>query len=231
MKTVLSLTVLSFFLVVTGVLAQPKIDVVGGTQLDMGDVFQGHKAERVLTIKNTGKDTLKISDVHAQCGCTAAMMTDADKRLAPGQTGKLSISFNTSSYSGKVSKQVYVTSNDTSNTRLTVTFTTNVLNVLIFEPKMLSFDNMKLDSTYTKTVTITNPSSKVAVKIASADSKSPMLTITLMKNELMPGESTQMQAVYKATKTGTYQGQVEFTTDNQVQQKVNLSYYAWINRK
>ena len=231
MKTVFSITVLTFLLVFAGALAQPKIEVVGGTQLDMGDVFQGHKADKVLSIKNVGKDTLKITDVHAQCGCTAAMMTDADKHLAPGQTGKLSISFNTSSYNGKVSKQVYVTSNDTSNARLTVTFTTNVLNVLTFEPRMVSFDNMKLDSLYTKTVTVTNPSGKSAVKIASIDTKSPMLTMTLMKNDLMPGESTQMQCVFKATKTGTFQGVAEVTTDNQVQAKVNFNYYAWINRK
>ena len=231
MKTLFSVVVLTFFLVFAKSWAQPKIEVVGGTQLDMGDVFQGHKAERVLTIKNVGKDTLKISDVHAQCGCTAAMMTDADKQLGPGQVGKLSISFNTSSYSGKVSKQVYVASNDTGNARLTVTFTTNVMNVVLFEPKMLSFDNMKLDSTYTKTITVTNPSSKAALKITSIETKNPSLTMTLMKNTLMPGESTQLQAVFKPTKTGTIQGVAEVTTDNQVQQKVNLNWYAWINKK
>jgi len=231
MKTTFSIIVLAFMAFFSAAMAQPKIEVVGGTQLDMGDVFQGHKAEKVLTIKNVGKDTLKISDVHAQCGCTAAMMSDADKHLAPGQTGKLSISFNTASYNGTVSKQVYVTSNDTGNSRLTVTFKTNVLNVLTFEPRMVSFDNMKLDSTYTKTITVTNPSSKASVKLVSIDTKSPLLTMTLMKNDLMPGESTQMQCVYKASKTGTFQGVAEITTDNQVQQKVNLNYYAWINRK
>jgi hypothetical protein len=151
----------AFLFVAAPLFAQPKIQIEEGTQLNFGDVFHGNKAEKVITIKNVGNDTLRITDVHAQCGCTATMMSDADKRLGPNQTGKLSISFNTTNYSGPVAKQVYITSNDTSNSRLTITFKTNVLEVLAYEPKVLSFDNMKLDSEYTRTVTITNPSSKV----------------------------------------------------------------------
>ena len=211
--------------------AQPKIQVVDGNQLDFGDVYHGNKAEKVITIKNIGTDTLRITDIHAQCGCTAAMMTDNDKRLGPNQSGKLSISFNTQNYSGPVSKQVYISSNDTGNSRLTITFKTNVMEVLGFEPKLLSFDNMKLDSTYTRTVTISNPSAKDPIKILSVESKNPMLKITLMKNQLMPGEKTQLQATFTPDKTGTFQGTIDFTTDHAITPKLSINFYAWVNRK
>ncbi len=227
-----------FFLLAAGVgfclsqlVAQPKIQIVEGTQLNFGEVYHGNKAEKVITIKNVGSDTLRINDIHAQCGCTAALMSDADKRLGPNQTGKLSIAFNTASYSGPVSKQVYITSNDTSNPKVTITFTTNVLEVLGFEPKLLSFDNMKVDSAYSKIVTIANPSPKEAVKILSVETKSPMLKLALMKNQLMPGEKTQLEATFKPDKSGTFQGTVDFTTDNAANPKISINFYAWVNKK
>jgi hypothetical protein len=212
--------------------AQPKIDVVGGTMLDFGDSYVGQKVSRIVTVKNTGKDTLHITDVKAQCGCTAALMSDADKIVPPHGTGKLSISFDTHNYGGtKVSKQVYISSNDTSQPRVTITFTTNVLKVLDVDPALLSFDNMKLDSTYTRTLTVGNPSPKNSLKIISVDPKVPEISVTLMKNELMPGEKTQLQAVYHATKTGTFQGMIELTTNDPVNPKISINYYAWVNKK
>jgi hypothetical protein len=219
-------------LAATTLFAQPKIEVVGGTTLDFGDAYTGQKVDHVLTVKNIGNDTLRIGDVHAQCGCTATMMSDKDKTLAPNSVGKVSISFDTHNYGGnRPTKQVYISSNDTSNPKVTVTFAVNVRNILETDPKIVSFDNMKLDSTYTRTVTITNPSQKERLKILSIDPKFPMLKVSLMKNELMPGEKTQLQAVFHPTKTGTFQGMIELTTDHSVQQKFNISFYAWVNKQ
>ena len=211
--------------------AQPKIKVLEGTQLNFGDVFNGKKAEKVISIQNVGTDTLRITEVRAQCGCTAALMNDADKRLGPNQTGKLSIAFDTHNYHGPVSKQVYISSNDTSNAKVTVTFTTNVIEVLQFDPRQFSFDNLKIDSSSSRTITITNPSDKTPVKILSIDCKSPALKLTVMKNQLMPGEKTQLQAVYTPDKSGTFQGDVEITTDHPVNPKLTIKYFAWVNRK
>jgi hypothetical protein len=232
MKRSFSLVWVTLFFAAAPLFAQPKLEVVGGTTLDLGDAFAGQKLDHIITVKNIGKDTLHISDVKAQCGCTAAMMSDQDKNLAPKAVGKLSISFDTRNYGGsKVSKQVYISSDDTSNPRMTVTFTANVVNILDMDPKILSFDNMKLDTSYTRTITITNPSAKNRLKILSVDPKFPMIKVTLMKNELMPGEKTQLQAVFTPTKTGTFQGLIELTTDHTVQPKFNISYYAWVNKK
>src|SRR5947207_6851631 len=118
-----------FFTCLSGALAQPKIQAPGGTTYDFGDAYTGNKVDRLITVRNAGTDTLRISEVKAQCGCTAAMMTQ--KSIPPGDSGKLSISFNTSGYGGsRPTKQVYITSNDTSQPKLTITFNVNVVNVL-----------------------------------------------------------------------------------------------------
>jgi hypothetical protein len=194
-------------------------------------VFHGKKAEKIVMVKNIGTDTLRITEVRTQCGCTAAMMSENDKRLGPNQVGQLSIAFDTHNYTGQVSKQVYISSNDTGNPKVTITFQTNVLDVLLFDPKTIAFNDMKVDSTATRMITVTNPSSKIPLKILSVDSKNPLLKVSFMKNELMPGEKTQMQAVFTPEKSGQFQGAIEITTDHPTDPKTTISFFAWVNRK
>jgi hypothetical protein len=220
---------IGLFLCAAGVIAQPKIEVSTGPTLDMGDVYSGQKAERITFVKNVGNDTLLITEVKAQCGCTATFMTE--KKLAPKDSGKLSISFNTNGVNGKASKEVYVSSNDPSNPKVTIRFSANVLNVLDVTPKMLAFDQAKVDSSYTKVITVSNPSAKDAVKILSVTSKFEQLEVSLMKNQLMPGEQTQLQAVLKPLKSGTLNGTIEVMTDNPNQPKYEIRVVAFVNRK
>jgi hypothetical protein len=69
------------------------------------------------------------------------------------------------------------------------------------------------------------------LKILSIDPKSPMLKVSVMKTTLMPGETTQLQAIFTPNKSGTFQGAIELTTDNKDQAKFDVNYYAWVNRK
>lgn len=228
MKVISVLAVFSLISVAT-VFSQPKIDVRGGTTYDFGDAYSGTKIERVMTIHNAGTDTLKLSDVRAACGCTAAMLTT--QTIPPGDSGKLSITFNTQGYGGqKPVKQVYLSSNDPTTPKTTINFSVNVLDALTAEPKFFSFDNSKLDSTYTKTITISNPS-KDPIKILSVKFPLEQFKVDMMKTQLMPGEKTQLQAVYRPTKSGTFQDNIEIVTDNKVQPKFLVRVYAWVNRK
>ena len=214
---------------ITAALAQPKIQAAGGATHDFGDAYTGTKVDRVITIRNIGKDTLTITDVKAQCGCTAALMTT--KQIAAGDSGKLSISFDTHNYGGsKATKQVYVSSNDTSQPKLTITFNVNVLDVLKLDPKFFSFGDAKLDTTYIKTITVTNPS-KESVKILSVNSTLDQLKVEILKKQLMPGEQTELQAMYHPTKSGTFQNNIEIVTDNKIQPKLQIGVSAWVNRK
>jgi hypothetical protein len=228
----------AFFVLVVGILscatlsiAQPKIHVEEGTTLDFGSSYTGSKVDKILTIKNLGKDTLRITEVKAQCGCTAAMMKEADKLIPPSGSGKVSISFDTRSYGGqKVTKQVFISSNDTTNPRLTVSFNVNVINILDIQPKLISFNDSKMESTYTKSVTITNPGTE-GVKILSLKTSFDQIKIDLMKKDLRPGESTQLQITFRPTKSGTLQGNVEIETDSKIQTTFQVPVYTWVTRK
>ena len=216
---------------VAGARAQAKIELPKGATVDLGDAYEGSKANGTVEVKNIGTDTLFITEVKAQCGCTAAMMSDQDKKIAPKAIGKLSLAFDTHNYGGqKVTKQVYVSSNDTANPKVTVTLSVNVISILSINPKFISFDNSKVDTTYTKIVTVSNPS-KEPITILSATTTIPEVKIELMKKQLMPGESTTLQAELRTAKSGTFNGEIELVTNNKIQPKFNVKFFAWVNRK
>jgi len=64
----------------------------------------------VFTLTNSGDEPLLIERVHATCGCSTAILPQA--RLAPGESTELEVIIDTAGLEGKISKNVYVTSND-----------------------------------------------------------------------------------------------------------------------
>ena len=94
------------------------------TEFDFGTVEQGKIATHDFTLINTGGDILKITDVHASCGCTVAK---PDKNeLAPGETTNIKVEFNSAGREGKQEKMIYVKTNDPNNPELKYKFTGNV---------------------------------------------------------------------------------------------------------
>ena len=76
---------------------------------DFGEVAQGEKVIHEFWFKNTGNADLILTDVIPSCGCT---VPDYDKEpIAPGDSGKIKVLFNTRGRSGKQYKTVKVSSN------------------------------------------------------------------------------------------------------------------------
>src|SRR5919108_5399266 len=102
----LSALVMALFAVTIGS-SQPKLVVVQGNSLNFGDALTDTKVTKEVTIKNMGKDTLRILEAKAQCGCTATLLKDST--LAPHDSTKLGITFDTRNYPpGSVIKHVYI---------------------------------------------------------------------------------------------------------------------------
>lgn len=96
-------------------------------EFDFGTVEQGQIATHNFTLVNNGDDILKITDVHASCGCTAAK---PDKNeLDPGESINIKVEFNSTDKMGKQEKWIYVKTNDPNNKELKFKFTGNVLEV------------------------------------------------------------------------------------------------------
>ena len=91
---------------------------------DFGDIKEGEPGVTVFTFKNTGEAPLIITSAQGSCGCT---VPDYPKTpIAPGATGEIKVSFDSSGRVGKQDKTVTIDAN--TNPRSTVLkITSNVL--------------------------------------------------------------------------------------------------------
>ncbi|MGB3852546.1 MAG: DUF1573 domain-containing protein [Tunicatimonas sp.] len=109
----------------------PKVEVTDGPKIvfaedthDFGDIEQGTKVSHVFNFENAGTQPLILSNVLTTCGCTA---TDWPRDpVAPGDGGKIEVSFNSAGKMGKQNKVITVVSNAV-NAQERVKIITNVL--------------------------------------------------------------------------------------------------------
>ena len=110
---------------------EPDVEVTDGPKItfaeashDFGDIEQGEKVNYVFEFENTGTEPLILSNVLTTCGCTA---TDWPREpIAPGEGGKVEVSFNSAGKMGKQNKVVTIVSNAV-NAQERVKIITNVL--------------------------------------------------------------------------------------------------------
>jgi hypothetical protein len=88
---------------------------------NFGMVKQHTKITHSFIISNIGQKPLIIKRLRSTCGCTAALTTK--ERIEPGESGKINVTFSPGYRKGRVTKYVYVESNDPDEplVKLTVT--------------------------------------------------------------------------------------------------------------
>lgn len=87
----------------------PKMSFVS-TEHDFGNMKRNAIANTEFEFTNTGKTELSIRTLKPNCGCTVTKM---DKySYAPGESGKISVEFNTTGRKGSQQKSIVVFSND-----------------------------------------------------------------------------------------------------------------------
>ena len=80
------------------------------SEFDFGKVAVGEKVTHSYEFVNRGKAMLQIGQVTPSCGCTT--LKDWPKGpISPGESGKITVEFNSSEFSGKVEKSIQVSTN------------------------------------------------------------------------------------------------------------------------
>jgi len=82
---------------------------------DFGKVKQGDVVSHEFTFRNQGDAPLVVEKIDTTCGCTAALVSE--KRIGPGQDGKIKTTFDTRGYSGRMTRYLYLVSNDAEDPR------------------------------------------------------------------------------------------------------------------
>jgi hypothetical protein len=105
--------------------------------IDLGTLPQGVFRSIEVTLRNEGTAPLRILGVESDCGCTVPRL--ADSLLAPGATTRLKIELSTYSTSGKISKHVFLRTNDPGAPRATFTLAALVRPPVTLQPSTLDF--------------------------------------------------------------------------------------------
>lgn len=80
------------------------------TSYDFGSIKEGELVRANFTFTNTGKSPLNIRETKANCGCTVS--APEKDTLAPGESSKISVTFNSNGRRGRQQKMVTIFSND-----------------------------------------------------------------------------------------------------------------------
>ncbi len=95
------------------------------TEYNFGDIKQGDVVSYDFKVMNNGGDILKIIDVRASCGCTAAQ--PEKKELKPGESTTIKVTFNSKGRKGAQIKTVRVITNDPEKSDINFIIRCNIL--------------------------------------------------------------------------------------------------------
>ncbi len=198
-----SLTIMA---ALTLLLFLPSIAAAAGLVFDaptheFGTIIQGTTLTHSFTFRNTEKNTVTISRVGSSCGCTVANVSH--RILLPGKGGQLTTSFDSSDFSGPVTKEIYVYTDNAEKPTYTLLMRGTIAEEFVSTPGRLNLGSVKPGNKVVTTLKLTNRG-KVPVTIKGATSTLPQTTVALGRNVLKPGESTELTLTIVPKSTGRF---------------------------
>jgi hypothetical protein len=99
-------------------LANAPVFKIASTTYDLGKIKGSTQNEVEFKFTNEGKSDLLLRNIRATCGCTAIQQGNQGVGIKPGESSSIKAVFNSGSYKGKVTKAIYVYSNDPKNSEV-----------------------------------------------------------------------------------------------------------------
>jgi len=214
----------------------PKL-ITQQNEHDFGDIKQGQKVTHVFVLTNSGGDLLKIKNVKASCGCTAAL--PEKRELAPGESTNLNVTFNSAGRFGKQKKLIRIQSNDPENPQVIVTIKGNVVlteaessnfPILHFAETQYDFGNVKEGKVVDHTFKFEN-SGKSPLKIKDIKT-SCGCTVALISSELLkPGEQGTLKVELDTSNRGGKMSRtITIKSNDPKNASIILTVYANVQR-
>ena len=99
-------------------MANAPVFKVASTTFELGKIPGNTAKEVEFRFTNEGKRDLVLRQVRATCGCTAVQQGQQGVGIKPGESSSIKAVFNSGSYNGKVTKAIYVYTNDPKNSEV-----------------------------------------------------------------------------------------------------------------
>ena len=166
-------------------LAAPRA-AVDQPVFDFGTVAQGKKVDHSFTIKNSGDAILTIGQVSTSCGCTVAEVSS--RSIPPGKSSNIKASFDSTNFSGSISKTIFIHTNDPKTPIYNLTIKGKLFEQIEITPKQLNLGEIKVGSKKETVIRIENKGTK-PLTVISAKTAMPQVAVKILKKKLKTGES------------------------------------------
>jgi hypothetical protein len=215
------------FISLSTLYAEPKL-VFEKEVFDFGEIIEGEKTTCIFHFRNKGDTILNILDVRAPCGCTVTNINK--KSLNPGEAGIIKAVFNSRGRKGKISKYIYVTTNEkeSSTTRLSIVgIVRKTWNV---DPDKVDFGEIKDWYTLIDTVIISSTLvDSIEIDSFTTESNPDGLTAKILSHK---GDSVSIEVCVDASKiTWKFIGVIRFYSNIDKKRKIIIPVYARIKEE
>ncbi len=198
--------------------------VVDRPVFDFGAVSQGKKVNHVFVLKNSGDSMLTIGQVSTSCGCTVADVTS--RSVAPGKNSEIHVTFNSTNFSGNISKNVTVQTNDPQKSIYTLILKGTVFEELEASPRQLNLGSIRIGSRKETALTIENRG-KQPVTLTSVKSTMPQVTAKLTRSTVNPGGKTEVNILVAPRKDDQFLGgYITVKTNSPAKPEIIIPLYA-----
>jgi hypothetical protein len=191
---------------------------------DFGTIYQGEQVHHVFVFSNSGKDTLNIEKVSSSCGCTAALASA--KSLAPGSSGEIQATFDSTRFRGAVSKTVYLYTNDPVQPVVQLRLKGNIQEELAINPQQVNFGAVVPKRAVESTVSLINQGNR-EIRLEGLETTTPELTARLSAEVIPPGGKVAVELTL-TPKPGhpRFSGYVLFKAVGAVTHDLRIPVYA-----
>ena len=191
---------------------------------DFGTILQGENVRHVFTFTNRGDVPLNIEKVSSSCGCTAAL--SSAKTLAPGESGEIQTSFDSTRFRGQVNKTVYLYTNDPAQPMVQLQIKGNIQVELLFEPQVVNFGAVAAKRTVKSSVTLINQG-KQQILLENPETTAPELAAHLSAEAIAPGGKASVELTLTPKPgQGRFSGYVLFKANGAISHDLRIPVYA-----
>jgi len=167
----------------------PQI-AVDENDINFDQVTQGGKVEKVFTFKNIGDANLNIERVKSSCGCTAALLSNRD--LAPGESGEVRATFDSTRFQGLVVKTIYLYTNDPLHKVVQLYLRGEVKPEFTVNPRRLTLNSVVPGQEVAAKLSVANVSGKEMV-VEKVEVTAKEILTDFARQVLQPGEAAEIE--------------------------------------
>lgn len=175
---------------------EPRI-AVGESDYNFGRLLKGEKLQKTFHFKNVGDAPLVVERVRTSCGCTAALLSAEE--LAPGESGEVTTTFDSTRFRGPVVKTIYLYTNDPKQQVTQFFLRGTVAEEIVLNPDRISLGPIPPDTPAKAKVTLTNKG-KTPLILGQLRVTAKEFDARLSAAELPPEGATEVEITVLAPK-------------------------------